>query len=195
MVPDAENRFLHRAPEGGYLMIRFVHADGSVTPAFPQAVQDNRHRSIPYDKITSRDLTDTQRRGFAMAAAFAFGIGYELWSGDKMESGYGAAYEEEQSARPAIQLQQTLVTKEDFLEACLSKGLSTMASEALLGKVGEKYAVGIASLKGKDQAWVKAQNEEHAPKEVPAETVESKQKAKKSTAKVSTAATETLENW
>lgn len=192
MVPDNQGQILHRAPEGGYLMIRFVHADGSVTPAFPQAVQDNRHRSIPFDKISSRDLTDTQRRGFAMAAAFAFGIGYELWSGDKMESGYGSAYEENQSVKPpALPLQQGTVTKEDFLEACLAKGLSTLAAESLLAKVGDKYASGVNSLKTKDEAWVNAQNAEHAAPANP----EPKAKAKKSTPKSSTAETETLEQW
>lgn len=196
MVPDSENRLLHRAPEGGFLMIRFVHADGSTTPAFPQAVQDNRHRSIPYDKISSRDLTDTQRRGFAMAAAFAFGIGYELWSGDKMESGYASAYEEEQAKKPPIQLQQSIPTKEDFLEACLAKGLSTMASEALLKKVGDKYKIGIDSLDTKDDAWVKAQNDQHATQQpVEEAAADQKTKAKKSPAKTAPAPVETTENW
>ena len=51
------------------LLIRFAHVDGAVTPALPQAVMDHRNNAIPYDKITARDITDTQRRGMCMAAA------------------------------------------------------------------------------------------------------------------------------
>jgi hypothetical protein len=90
-VLNSEGDILHRAPVGGYLQIRFVHVDGTVTPAYPQAVQDNRHAAIPYDKITARDITDTQRRGWCLAAAAVFGIGVELWTRDPLEQGYSNA--------------------------------------------------------------------------------------------------------
>ena len=65
---------LHRAPVGAYLLIRFRNVEnGTVTPALPQAVMDHRNNAIPYDKITARDITDTQRRGMCMAAAMHFG--------------------------------------------------------------------------------------------------------------------------
>ena len=35
-VPDNEGRLIHRAPVGAYLLIRFVHADGRVTPCVPK---------------------------------------------------------------------------------------------------------------------------------------------------------------
>ena len=85
---NAEGELLHRAPVGGYLMIRFQHVDGTVTPALPQAVMDNRNASIPFDKITARDITDTHRRGLAMAAALQFGLASELWAGNMGENPY-----------------------------------------------------------------------------------------------------------
>ena len=69
-------------------MIRFVHIDGSKTPACPQSIMDNRNMSVPFDKVTSRNVTDTHRRGACMVAAMHFGLGYELWAKDELESGY-----------------------------------------------------------------------------------------------------------
>jgi len=92
-MPEAvagSDGLLHRAPVGAYLLIRFRHLDGTVTPEVPQAVMDTRNAAIPYDKITARDITDTQRRGVCMAAAFTFGLAYELWAKIALESGYHA---------------------------------------------------------------------------------------------------------
>ena len=88
LVPNAEGSVLHRAPVGGYLLIRFRHVDGTVTPEVPQAVMDSRNNAVQFDKITARDLTDTHRRGVCMAAAFTFGLAYELWAKIALESGY-----------------------------------------------------------------------------------------------------------
>lgn len=96
LVQTAEGGYVHRGGVGGFLMIRFVHLDGTVTPAFPQAIMDNRNAAIPLDKITARDITDTHRRGLCMAAALAFGLAYELWAKMPLESGYA-----DQSAAPA----------------------------------------------------------------------------------------------
>jgi hypothetical protein len=79
---------LFKAPVGGYLMIRIKHSEGMRTPAVPQAIMDHRNNSIPFDKITSRDITDTHRRGACMALAMHFGLAYELWAKDPLESGY-----------------------------------------------------------------------------------------------------------
>ena len=83
-LPDAVladgGGLLHCCPNGCYLLIRFVHTDGSATPAVPQAVMDNRMNAIPFDKISARDITDTHRRGLAMAAALQFGLASELWA-------------------------------------------------------------------------------------------------------------------
>lgn len=88
MVQTADGHVIHRAPQGAYLMIRFVHADGRTTPAVPQAIMDTSNNSIALDKITSRDVTDTQVRGICKAAALLFGLAYELWAKMPLESGY-----------------------------------------------------------------------------------------------------------
>ena len=88
LVPS-ETGIVHRAPNGGYLLLRFRHMEtGAVTPAVPQAVMDARNNAIPLEKITARDITDTHRRGVCMAAAFTFGLAYELWAKMPLESGY-----------------------------------------------------------------------------------------------------------
>jgi len=85
LAPDGY--ILHQAPVGAYLMIRFRCGD-TVTPPVPQAVMDARNGAIPVDKITARDITDTHRRGVCMAAAFTFGLAYELWAKMPLESGH-----------------------------------------------------------------------------------------------------------
>ena len=87
-IPADGGGLLHCCPNGCYLLIRFVHTDGSATPAVPQAVMDNRNNAIPFDKISARDITDTHRRGLAMAAALQFGLASELWAGNMGENPY-----------------------------------------------------------------------------------------------------------
>jgi len=87
LVPTADGALLHRAPVGAYLLIRFRCGD-TITPPVPQAVMDVRNAAIPFDKVTARDVTDTHRRGVCMAAAFTFGLAYELWAKLPLESGY-----------------------------------------------------------------------------------------------------------
>ena len=84
-----DGSMIHPAPGvGAYLMIRFRHLDGTQTTAVPQAVMDNRNNPIPFDKISARDITDTQRRGLCMASAMIFGLAYELWAKMPMEEAY-----------------------------------------------------------------------------------------------------------
>jgi len=87
LVNSPDGYILHQAPVGGYLMIRFRNGE-QVTPPVPQAIMDNRNAAIPLEKITARDITDTHRRGVCMAAAFTFGLAYELWAKLPLESGY-----------------------------------------------------------------------------------------------------------
>ena len=70
----ADGTLLHKAPVGGYLLLRLRHLDGSCTPEVPQAVMDNRNNAIPYEKITARDITDTQRRGACLVLAMQTGL-------------------------------------------------------------------------------------------------------------------------
>ena len=140
---------LHRAPVGAYLLIQFVHADGTETPAVPQAVMDHRNNAIPYEKITARDVTDTQRRGTCLAASFVFGLAYELWAKMPLESGYQS---EEAPAAPkaatkapsaaAAKVSEPLVpdtaSEATFREAALEKGVHTVAIDALVAIVNDK---------------------------------------------------------
>ena len=108
-IPADGGGLLHCCPNGCYLLIRFVHIDGHTTPAVPQAVMgqmpvldaDGKQRigrsgkpmvdanaALPFDKITARDITDTHRRGLAMAAALQFGLASELWAGNMGENPY-----------------------------------------------------------------------------------------------------------
>lgn len=172
-VPSQDGGLIHRDPVGGHLMLRYRHIDGTTTPEVPQAIMDHRNQAIPYEKITARDVSDTHRRGACMAAAMQFGLAYELWAKLPLESGYGAAEDEDsprisEAPRAASQPAPKAVTKEDFLEAALEKGLCTQAAEKLLEKVGTNYSGGVKTLASKDEAWVKEQNapfaEVNAPK-------------------------------
>lgn len=195
-VTAEDGSLLHRAPVGAYLLIRFRHVDGSLTTAIPQAVMDNRNAAIPYDKITARDVTDTQRRGACLAAAMTFGLAYELWAKQPLESGYGDAVETQsqpqslplQQAVPSAPATKPAATKEQFLEAAIEKGLTTFAAEALVAKLQNNFAGGIARLNEKDAAWVAELNKAHEP-EVPQDP-----KPKRS-AKTKPAPEENGENW
>lgn len=96
LVNAPDGYILHQAPVGAYLLIRFRKGE-QVTPPVPQAIMDNRNAAIPLDRITARDITDTHRRGVCMAAAFTFGLAYELWAKLPLESGYADAPEPERA--------------------------------------------------------------------------------------------------
>ncbi len=87
LVTAPDGYVLHQAPVGAYLLIRFRNGDVTPPPV-PQAVMDTRNAAIPIERITARDITDTHRRGVCMAAAFTFGLAYELWAKLPLESGY-----------------------------------------------------------------------------------------------------------
>lgn len=178
-----DGSLIHRDPVGGHLRIRFQHVDGKVTPFVPQSIMDHRNNAIPFDKITARDVTDTHRRGICLAASLFFGLAYELWAKMPLESGYGdvAAASGESEVNASKSPQQISVTEEDFMEAALSRGLSTYSVETLLSKIKGNFASGIKTLQGKDDQWVLEFNEANKPKE----TVHPKTTPKKSTNKPS----------
>ena len=178
-VPNAEGDLLHKAPVGGYLMICFRHVDGTVTPALPQAVMDHKNNAVAYDKITARNITDTQRRGFCMAAAMTFGLAYELWAKDTMEEAYSRPQEDAPTApkagttapAPATPAKAPAAaaakgsepTEATFREACLDCGLTTHACDGLLGVIKGDYAGGVATLKAKSPADIEGLNARFAP--------------------------------
>jgi hypothetical protein len=155
-VANADGGLVHRAPVGGYLLIGFVHVDGTATPAVPQAIMDHKNNAIAYDKITARDITDTQRRGMCMAAAMTFGLTYELWAKDKMEESYSRGTTQEapvapkaataQPAPSAEAVKASEVTEATFREAALEKGVHTVAIDAIVKKLNGKWEAGLATL-------------------------------------------------
>ena len=170
-VPAEDGSLLHRAPVGAYLLIRFQNIEtGASTPALPQAVMDHRNNAIPYDKITARDITDTQRRGMCMAAAMHFGLAYELWAKLPLESGYA---QEEPAAAPkaatvpqAPSAEAVKASEATFREAALEKGVHTVAIDALVAIVGDKLGgdfekgLGVLASKSADEL-----NAKYAPNE------------------------------
>jgi hypothetical protein len=168
-ITNDEGSLLHKAPVGAYLLIQFVHTDGSETPAVPQAVMDHRNNAIPYEKITARDITDTQRRGTCMAAAFIFGLAYELWAKMPLESGYADSAPESApvsapKAAPAAAPKEE-ATEASFREAALEKGFTTHAIDGLLGIIKGDFAKGIATVGKKTAAEVEGLNTKFAPQE------------------------------
>ena len=159
-VFSPEGTILHRAPVGAYLLIRFRHLDGTVTPEVPQAVMDHRNNAIPYDKVTARDITDTQRRGTCMAAAFVFGLAYELWAKMPLESGYaqesgGPELPAETSAKRA---KPAAGGEAQFRAAAAKVGLSEAAINVLVPKLGGQWTKGIETLQAKTAEQIAAIN-------------------------------------
>lgn len=184
MVLTAEGEQVWAAPgNGGSLMLRFCHIDGTCLAPVPQAIMDHRNNPIPIDKISARDVTDTHRRGGCMAAAMTFGLAHELWAKMPLESGYagqegapvvaGAATPAEPPVAPLQAAAQP--TQKDFLEACLDKGLTTFAADNLLELVAGNYAGGLKTLASKSSEWVAEQNAkaEPAPKSQQKKTTKS----------------------
>lgn len=169
---DQPKQLLHRAPVGGFLMIRFKHLDGTMTPSVPQAVMDNRNNAIPFDKITARDITDTQRRGMCMAAAMTFGLGYELWAKMPLESGYAPAEEMQTQQTPPKTTGKTSPSsgkanaeavkesEETFRELGESLGLWPQTVSEL-AKIVKDWNVGIQTLKSKSEEDIKKLNAQY----------------------------------
>ena len=132
--PAADGGLIHRSPAGCYMMIGFrnMHTQAQ-TPLTPQAVMDHKNKAIPYDGITARDITDTHRRGLCQAAAMFFGLAYELWAKDEIESGYA---KQERKERAIDNSAETLSQLEAVLAQLYNKDIEL--AEKYRGLVGEK---------------------------------------------------------
>lgn len=162
---------LHKAPVGGYLLLRMRHIDGTVTPEVPQAVMDNRNSAIAYDRITARDITDTHRRGSCLVLAYQTGLAHELWAKMPLESGYQVADDDEIQQKKAetgsttssSTVQATAAdakgSKKEFISLAKELGLIEPAIKDLIGKINENYDNGIKTLKSKDKNFILAMNE------------------------------------
>lgn len=130
LVPAPDGYVLHQAPVGGYLLIRFRKGDVA-TPPVPQAVMDTRNAAIPVERITARDITDTHRRGVCMAAAFTFGLAFELWAKLPLETGY--AEPEAPDAAPTVNVQAIVRSIANAADMTALKGHFTAAWKLLEG--------------------------------------------------------------
>ena len=171
---------LFSAPVGGYLQLRVAHSDGTVGPWVPQAIMDNRNKSISFDKIDARAITDTQRRGSCMCLAYTFGLAGEIWAKMKLESGWGVSDEEGAPAAPlagtqapapstptpAPVVEAVKASEATFREAALEKGIHTVAIDALVAivsdKLGGDFEKGLGVLASKSAEEL---NAKYGPKE------------------------------
>jgi len=80
--------YVWKAPDGsGYLMCYFrSNEEETRTSLFPFPIMDNRNNPIQCEKISARALTDSHRRALCACAAFTFGLAYELWAKEEIES-------------------------------------------------------------------------------------------------------------
>ena len=102
LITNTDDTFVHKAPNGtGFLCIQFVNGD-YCTPVWPYAITDNRNNPIPVEKISSRDIADSHRRGLCSAAAAFFSLAFELWAREEVMAASGQAVE----VLPEPQLQQ-----------------------------------------------------------------------------------------
>jgi len=83
-VGGLDGLLTHFAPDGScYLMIRWHKpSEDLATPCIPHAIMDARYKSIPKDKVSSRDIADGFVRGACKAAAAHFGYAWQMWSKD-----------------------------------------------------------------------------------------------------------------
>ena len=166
----ADGGILFQAPVGGYLQLRVRHEDGTVGAWVPQAIMDNRNKAISYDKISARDITDTQRRGACLCLAYSFGLGAELWAKMKLEAGWGQAEEGEEAPKPAPTTTAAPVvaaaakvseaTEATFREAALEKGVQTVVIDILCTKLNGKWEAGLKTLEKKSADEL---NEQYMP--------------------------------
>lgn len=86
-APDQQG-YVWKAPNDTGYVVGYFTGPGvhQITPDFPQSVMDNRNAPVPFDRISARDLTDTHRRCLCTAAAYTFGLAYELWAKEEVEN-------------------------------------------------------------------------------------------------------------
>lgn len=150
LVNAPDGYIVHQAPVGAYLLIRFRNGE-EVTPPVPQAIMDHKNAAIPIDKVTARDITDTHRRGVCMAAAFTFGLAYELWAKIPLESGYQAADESDEMPEEVLTDWITYIndssTVGEFKTRSAEAEAAAANSPAALAKIRAAMATKVAKAK------------------------------------------------
>lgn len=155
LVNAPDGYIVHQAPVGAYLLIRFRNGE-EVTPPVPQAIMDHKNAAIPIEKVTARDITDTHRRGVCMAAAFTFGLAYELWAKIPLESGYQAADESDEMPEEVLTDWITYIndssTVGEFKTRSAEAEAAAANSPAALAKIRAAMATKVAKAKQQKEA-------------------------------------------
>lgn len=155
LVNAPDGYIVHQAPVGAYLLIRFRNGE-EITPPVPQAIMDHKNAAIPIEKITARDITDTHRRGVCMAAAFTFGLAYELWAKIPLESGYQAADESDEMPEEVLTNWITYIndsaTVGEFKTRSAEAEAAAANSPAALAKIRAAMATKVAKAKQQKEA-------------------------------------------
>lgn len=149
-----EGAHVWRAPDQtGYLVGFFSSPCGRKTPDFPQAVMNNRNDPVPFAEISARDVTDTHRRCLAAAAAFTFGLAWQLWAREPIEDPYHRP--ERQAPEHARgngngNGPRMLSTPEELAEKGLKNlvlaGLTPLGQEAMVRELGHGKAQTMVEL-------------------------------------------------
>ena len=160
LCPTAEGQHVWKAPNGtGYVVGFFVGPDGSQTPAFPQAVMDNRNAAIKFEAIDARDLTDTHRRCLCTAAAAQFGLAWQLWAKEPVENPHrdepSAAHRPVAAASAPTKAQQqkaekanndAQITTATAIKRCREVGLSVSGVAAMCHELSKGSTAAISGL-------------------------------------------------
>jgi hypothetical protein len=87
LQPTEAGSLIWQAPDGtAYVVGYFSGPDDQLTAEFPFPAMGNRNEPIAFDKVSARTLSDTHRRALCAAAAFTFGLAYELWAKEEVEN-------------------------------------------------------------------------------------------------------------
>ena len=189
IVPSTSGSVLWESPVGCYLMLRFQHISGYVTPMVPQAIMDYKNNSIPLAKITSRDITDTERRGSCLLASKQFGLAYELWAKMPLENPYRVVDDvskeaasssaklpmkksEARKVSPALNAPSLVPDdgselRETFMKALRGIGLMEELIENFTDKArdGKGYQEGLSSIYSFPEGWAEEQNKKFREKQ------------------------------
>ena len=121
------NLAVWKAPdETGFLMGYFTDPKGNKTSSFPYPIMDYRNNPVKWEKISSRDISDSHRRALCACAAFTFSLGSELWTGNEIVSKeIGSDPVKDRSAQPVQNL--SVAAKDAILKANTKQRLDKCA--------------------------------------------------------------------
>jgi hypothetical protein len=117
-----------------YVVGHFVGPDGQCTPDFPQAVMNNRNEPVPMKAVSARDVTDTHRRCLCSAAAFTFGLAWQLWAKESLEDPHAREADHSQPSpagqRQAPAQQQAATALSQARQRAMAAGLTPTGAAA-----------------------------------------------------------------